>query len=520
MEANVDPQIVPPAVVRTAEAVGVKNPITDTPQIESSVAVTNGQPESVPSEHRYVDPLSVLKDQNILPEAAQGSGSLLVDPDDYVTVYTLDPDGRISRYAYTVPQDGKDHSPGYLRLNFQVHEGKPGVIILHGDKNDPVLAEMRLTYDTVIGYAGNETDTYTDFADESLPEFASRERGNEPNPGARNSLFSPAYGPERIETDVIKRQNPQQEETPSLQPAAPEGETAAITTRDLVWFEPIVAEVPGNPNMREVTLTIKPGYDIAGRYTNETGQMQVLHVDQLQSQQEPVRISFQTRYDGKNPDISLVASNDQRAEDNPVDDTLNIIREQLKIHGQVLEEDSQVVIGNKEDVVVTWYAPRSQPPENLSATSTSEPTGADVSNPSQTIKITVESQADQLAQQTPQTAEREEIPEEENRWTKEWAADEQVPLSDWWNDMVAKGWISVDSVAQQYAGDQLNSFVNGTNLVPNSVEYYKQGHPFVGNCATQLQELIAKGQGHISVDPRVYDTIPGGTNCQIFSKNQ
>ncbi|MDO8658042.1 MAG: hypothetical protein Q7K55_04830 [Candidatus Levybacteria bacterium] len=106
---------------------------------------------------------------------------------------------------------------------------------------------------------------------------------------------------------------------------------------------------------------------------------------------------------------------------------------------------------------------------------------------------------------------------EASRWTEQkWTANQTVPLKEWWDDMVAKRYIKIDSVAQQYAGDIINNLRNNSNLVPNPVKYYEQHYGFVGNCRKSLEDLVQQGQGHIQVTPEAYSQIPGADNCDIF----
>jgi len=109
------------------------------------------------------------------------------------------------------------------------------------------------------------------------------------------------------------------------------------------------------------------------------------------------------------------------------------------------------------------------------------------------------------------------IPAEESKWVKEWEPNETISIREWWNNMVAKGYIKVDPSAEKFAGEEINNFL-GNNLVPNPQDYHKTGKGFMGNCTTTLQDLISKSQGHISVAPEAFAQIPGGQSCQIFVK--
>ncbi len=108
---------------------------------------------------------------------------------------------------------------------------------------------------------------------------------------------------------------------------------------------------------------------------------------------------------------------------------------------------------------------------------------------------------------------------EENRWTnKTWSANEAVPLSEWWADMVAKGHIRIDDLAKQYAGQKIDELVDSSNLIPNPVKYYEKQIAFTGNCKKSLDELVQRGQGHIRIDQEAYKQIPGADQCDIYSK--
>lgn len=130
-------------------------------------------------------------------------------------------------------------------------------------------------------------------------------------------------------------------------------------------------------------------------------------------------------------------------------------------------------------------------------------------------KITVESGNSNPQPKTP------ENPETKSKWTEtKWAPNQTISLKEWWNDMTAKGYISVDSLAQQYGGKEIDALVNGSNLVPNPVEYYKQGYGLVDSCKKALDQLVSTGQGHIKVVPEAYANIPGSNNCQVFQNKK
>ena len=98
------------------------------------------------------------------------------------------------------------------------------------------------------------------------------------------------------------------------------------------------------------------------------------------------------------------------------------------------------------------------------------------------------------------------------------AANEAVPLSEWWADMVAKGHIRIDDLAKQYAGQKIDELVDSSNLIPNPVKYYEKQIAFTGNCKKSLDELVQRGQGHIRIDQEAYKQIPGADQCDIYSK--
>lgn len=110
---------------------------------------------------------------------------------------------------------------------------------------------------------------------------------------------------------------------------------------------------------------------------------------------------------------------------------------------------------------------------------------------------------------------------EDSKWTsKEWEQNEKIPLTEWWNDMVSKGHIKVDSLAQQFAGDKIDDLVGSSHLVPNPHEYWSQGNPFIGDCKKSLDRLVRDSSGHISISSEAYSQIPGANNCQVFSNNK
>jgi hypothetical protein len=106
----------------------------------------------------------------------------------------------------------------------------------------------------------------------------------------------------------------------------------------------------------------------------------------------------------------------------------------------------------------------------------------------------------------------------ENNWLKEWQPNETVNLRTWWDDMTSKGYISVDSLAQQFAGNRILSLLNNHVLVPNPVEYWSLKKVVVGTCRGVLRDAITEGQGHIKISSEAFSSIPGGDNCQVSVK--
>jgi len=164
------------------------------------------------------------------------------------------------------------------------------------------------------------------------------------------------------------------------------------------------------------------------------------------------------------------------------------------------------------------------PPRITVASGTPQP---DRTIPTKTpTKVTVEPTPRPTVVKAPiPTIEATKIPapkpkEEENKWTREWPPNETVSVREWWDDMVAKGNISIDAIARQYAGEQINNFLATTNLVPNPVEYYKTGHGFLGTCRDKLDKLVRQGQGHIKVTSGAYAQIPGADECFVVTKDK
>lgn len=141
----------------------------------------------------------------------------------------------------------------------------------------------------------------------------------------------------------------------------------------------------------------------------------------------------------------------------------------------------------------------------------------EINNPQRT-EISVE----RTQPNSDQVGSSETTPQKEtNPWIdRKWQPNETVSVSSWWDDMVTKGYIAVDSIAYQYAGQKINIFRAYTNLVPNPNNYYELGYAFSGNCITLLKEMEAESRGHIKVLPEAYQQIPGGDNCQVFSNKK
>jgi len=110
--------------------------------------------------------------------------------------------------------------------------------------------------------------------------------------------------------------------------------------------------------------------------------------------------------------------------------------------------------------------------------------------------------------------------ESDELWTKEWEPDVTVTLRQWWDDMVARGYIVVDSLARQYGGDILEDRINTYDLVPNPVDYRNNGFFFIGSCQSKLDEIVTVGQGHITISSQAFALIPGGENCQMYGRHK
>lgn len=112
------------------------------------------------------------------------------------------------------------------------------------------------------------------------------------------------------------------------------------------------------------------------------------------------------------------------------------------------------------------------------------------------------------------------IKEEENKWTRTWAPNETVSVREWWVDMVIKGYINIDAIAQQYGGKEIENFLASANLVPNPVKYYEKGYGFLGTCKEKLNQLVSLGQGHITIKPDAYSQIPGADDCFVVTNKK
>ncbi|MFH1602269.1 MAG: hypothetical protein ABIB61_04940 [Candidatus Shapirobacteria bacterium] len=106
-----------------------------------------------------------------------------------------------------------------------------------------------------------------------------------------------------------------------------------------------------------------------------------------------------------------------------------------------------------------------------------------------------------------------------DKWVKkEWQPNETASLRDWWNDMVSQGLIRLDDLAQRYGGAEIEELLSKAELVPNPHEYFETKKAQVGNCVQELRRQEGKGQGHVYIDPKVFDLIPGGAQCDIYYK--
>lgn len=129
-------------------------------------------------------------------------------------------------------------------------------------------------------------------------------------------------------------------------------------------------------------------------------------------------------------------------------------------------------------------------------------------------KITVISSAEQPTEPLSGKTPSEKI---ESKWTREYKPDETVNLSKWLDDMIDKGYIQISSSAQKIAGDKINAY-RDANLVPNPVNYRNKQLAFMGNCESKLRELEADYGNNFMISQEAYSQIPGGVDCQIFSK--
>lgn len=105
-----------------------------------------------------------------------------------------------------------------------------------------------------------------------------------------------------------------------------------------------------------------------------------------------------------------------------------------------------------------------------------------------------------------------------SEWNKEWPADESISLRTWWNDMISKRYIYVSDLAIMVGGDELNSYLDSSDLVPNPVDYRNKQKGFKGDCGSELRRLIDRGEGEIIVSQEAFNNIPGGEECQVFAK--
>ncbi|MBN1168484.1 hypothetical protein JXA63_01185 [Candidatus Woesebacteria bacterium] len=135
-----------------------------------------------------------------------------------------------------------------------------------------------------------------------------------------------------------------------------------------------------------------------------------------------------------------------------------------------------------------------------------------------TVTERVTTPGDQSVSLSPE--QMEEIQSLKEKWVdRQWKENEQVSLAEWWIDMTNQGYIEIDSLAEQYAGDEINRLVNGSHMIPNPNEAWNNELPFIGNCDSSLNQLVHLGQGHITISQDAYKLIPGGSECQIFSNN-
>lgn len=111
-------------------------------------------------------------------------------------------------------------------------------------------------------------------------------------------------------------------------------------------------------------------------------------------------------------------------------------------------------------------------------------------------------------------------PSEQNqrksKWQKDWEPDVEVSAKEWFDDMVAKGFIVIDPLARQMASGEIDS-INGYNLVPNPTKDYPQkGYSFYYNLEKYLNKIVIEGEGHVVVTSDAFENMPGGANCGVY----
>ncbi|MBP7875803.1 hypothetical protein KA012_02295 [Candidatus Woesebacteria bacterium] len=104
-----------------------------------------------------------------------------------------------------------------------------------------------------------------------------------------------------------------------------------------------------------------------------------------------------------------------------------------------------------------------------------------------------------------------------SEWGKEdWQPDEAIPIREWWNDMLSRGLIIVNPIAQSEVDKRLNNLV----MVPNPVNYRNNGVAYAGGCEPKFREAVAAGRGFLTISAEAYRSIPGGAACQLFAAPQ
>lgn len=100
-------------------------------------------------------------------------------------------------------------------------------------------------------------------------------------------------------------------------------------------------------------------------------------------------------------------------------------------------------------------------------------------------------------------------------WDIEWEADESFSVRIWLEDMIAKGYIKIDSTAERYAGDEIYRFKENFFIVPVPENYYSTGSTYYARVSDALEKLARDSMGHIIVDPRAKESLPEGAELYV-----